>query len=67
MNTATSLLDQAQAELDARGVRDVKFFFDPAMSGMSLSDARDIFAGVLLSYFSGDRTAFTGVDQKVAS
>lgn len=51
---STDVLDVAQASLDARGLRDVKFFFSLDVQSKSNSDVAKEVAYVLNTYERGD-------------
>lgn len=48
----SATLQQVQAELDARGVRDVKFYFNQEQS--TLTDVKEKVAYFLSTYLRGD-------------
>lgn len=60
----TNTLQQVQATLEQRGVRDVKFFFVPAMKSMALGDAKEMVANVLKGCLHADKVKFTGVNDR---
>lgn len=52
---STNVLDVAQAALDSRGLRDVKFFFSLDVQSKPNSDVAKEVAYVLNTYERGDR------------
>lgn len=60
----TNTLQQVQATLDERGVRDVKFFLVPEMKSMALGDAKDMVANVLKGCLRSDAVKFAGVNDR---
>lgn len=54
--TGRERLDALQKELEARGIRDIKFFWSHGVRGKLLSEVQNQVANVLEAYLKGEYT-----------